>query len=122
MAGSSIGRTPDFGSGGWRFEPSLASHERAAPDTDGPLSGKVCLVTGRGLSAAAAASRARRKYLEHNQGRTARAPAGLTVNELADLYLDGIDADANLSPRTRHDYRRESRRPRASVPRQEAGP
>ncbi len=25
LAGSSIGRTPDFGSGGWRFEPSPAS-------------------------------------------------------------------------------------------------
>jgi len=27
VAGSSIGRTPDFGSGGWRFEPSPASEE-----------------------------------------------------------------------------------------------
>ena len=29
----------------------------------------------------------------------------LTVNELLDLYLDGIDADARLSPKTRFDYR-----------------
>ena len=28
LAGSSIGRTPDFGSGGWRFEPSPASKEK----------------------------------------------------------------------------------------------
>ncbi len=27
LAGSSIGRTPDFGSGGWRFEPSPASYK-----------------------------------------------------------------------------------------------
>ncbi|MCA1704468.1 MAG: hypothetical protein LC808_14895 [Actinobacteria bacterium] len=29
----------------------------------------------------------------------------LTVDELLDLYLDGIDADARLSPKTRFDYR-----------------
>jgi len=29
----------------------------------------------------------------------------LTVNELLDLYLDGLDADQRLSPKTRHDYR-----------------
>ena len=30
VAGSSIGRTPDFESGGWRFEPSPASPAFAA--------------------------------------------------------------------------------------------
>ena len=29
----------------------------------------------------------------------------LTVNELLDLHLDGLDADQRLSPKTRHDYR-----------------
>jgi integrase len=29
----------------------------------------------------------------------------LTVNELLDLYLDGLDADQRLSPKTRHDHR-----------------
>jgi len=29
----------------------------------------------------------------------------LTVNDLLDTYLDGIDADARLAPKTRHDYR-----------------
>ena len=35
----------------------------------------------------------------------------LTVNELLDLYLDGLDADQRLSPKTRHDYPT-TRRPR----------
>ena len=30
----------------------------------------------------------------------------MTVDELLDLYLDGIDADGRLSPKTRYDYRR----------------
>jgi hypothetical protein len=29
VAGSSIGRMPDFESGGWRFEPSPASREES---------------------------------------------------------------------------------------------
>jgi hypothetical protein len=29
----------------------------------------------------------------------------MTVNQLLDLYLDGIDADGRLSAKTRFDYR-----------------
>ena len=29
----------------------------------------------------------------------------MTVNELLDLYLDGLDADARMAPKTRFDYR-----------------
>jgi len=32
----------------------------------------------------------------------------LTVNELLDLYLDGIDADGRLSAKTRFDYRNQA--------------
>jgi hypothetical protein len=31
--------------------------------------------------------------------------AVLTANELLDLFLDGLDADQRLSPKTRQDYR-----------------
>ena len=34
LSGSSTGRTPDFGSGGWRFEPSPDSHEPAVQEVD----------------------------------------------------------------------------------------
>lgn|GEM_PF-1771117 len=32
-------------------------------------------------------------------------PAGMTVNDLLDLYLDGIEADGRLSPKTCFNYR-----------------
>ena len=83
--------------GGWYFKARLGRD---------PLTGTAAQTTKRGFPSAASASKARREYLEQNQGRSgARAPAGLTVDALLDLYLDGIDADGNLSPKTRHDYR-----------------
>jgi integrase len=33
------------------------------------------------------------------------SPAGMTINVLLDVYLDGIDADGRLSAKTRFDYR-----------------
>lgn len=38
-------------------------------------------------------------------GRLKPAAAGTTVNELLDMYLDGLDADERLSANTRFDYR-----------------
>ena len=55
----------------------------------------------------AEAARERREVLAQGRPRAARChrPAGLKVNELLDLYLDGIDADQNLALKTRFDYR-----------------
>ena len=52
------------------------------------------------------AARERREVLAKvDHGQLAPSPAGLKVNELLDLYLDGIDADQNLALKTRFDYR-----------------
>ena len=85
--------------GGWYFKANFGSD---------PLTGKKHQVTKRGFKTAAAASRARREYLE--QVATGRRPgvtssSGMTVNELLDWYLDGLDADGKLSAKTRFDYR-----------------
>ena len=54
----------------------------------------------------AEAARERREVLAKiDRGQLAPSPAGLKVNELLDLYLDGIDADQNLALKTRFDYR-----------------
>lgn len=72
-----------------------------------PITGRQSQVTKRGFPTAAAAAKARREVLEEvDQGRlTPGAPASLTVNELLDVYLDGLDADQRLSAKTRFDYR-----------------
>lgn len=88
------------GKGGWYFQ---------GPVGRDPLTGKRAQVTKRGFRAAADAGRARKELL--GSGTTAmlaaRRPSavGMTVNGLLDLYLDGIDADARLSVKTRFDYR-----------------
>ena len=54
----------------------------------------------------AEAARERREVLgKIDRGQLAVSAAGLKVNELLDLYLDGIDADQNLALKTRFDYR-----------------
>ena len=54
----------------------------------------------------AEAARERREVLAKvDRGQLAASPAGLKVNELLDLYLDGMDADQNLALKTRFDYR-----------------
>jgi integrase len=72
-----------------------------------PLSGRQSQVTKRGFPTAADAARARREYLDDvDQGhRAPEAPASLTVDDLLDAYLDGLDADGRLSAKTRFDYR-----------------
>ena len=72
-----------------------------------PLTGRREQVTRRGFRTASDAARARRELLERkDRGQVKVASGGtLTVNDLLDLYLDGLDADERLSPKTRHDYR-----------------
>ena len=72
-----------------------------------PISGRQSQVTKRGFSTAADAVRARRELLsDFDVGRrTPAAPASLTVDDLLDVYLDGLDADERLARKTRFDYR-----------------
>ncbi len=60
-----------------------------------PISGRQSQVTKRGFSTAADAVRARRELLsDFDVGRrTTAAPASLTLADLLDVYLDGLDAD-----------------------------
>lgn len=72
-----------------------------------PLTGKRIQVTRRGFPTAADAAAARRAALEEAEAGEQHVSAGrsLTVDELLDLYLDGIDADGRLAAKTRYDYR-----------------
>ncbi len=72
-----------------------------------PISDRQAQITKRGFVTAADAARARRELLDDvdDGRRTVRAPASLTVNDLLDIYLDGLDADGRLSAKTRFDYR-----------------
>jgi Arm DNA-binding domain len=59
-----------------------------------PLTGKRSQVTRRGFRTAAEAGRARQELLS-GDGRTPRPSAvGMTLDELLDLYLDGLDAES----------------------------
>ena len=70
------------------------------------VTGRRAQITRRGFSSAAEASRARRELAgKIDRGEFKPAPAGLTLNELLDLYLDGIEADQQLSAKTCFDYR-----------------
>jgi integrase len=69
-------------------------------------SGRRQQITRRGFATAQEAAQARRELLAKvDRGQLKPSPAGLTVNELLDLYLDGLDADQRLSAKTRFDYR-----------------
>ncbi len=72
-----------------------------------PITGRQGQITKRGFATAADAARARRKVLDEVGDRpsNARLPTSLTVDDLLDLYLDGLDADERLSAKTRFDYR-----------------
>jgi integrase len=71
-----------------------------------PLTGKRDQVTRRGFATMAEASKERREVLNQiDRGQRVPSSAGLKVNEILDLYLDGIDADKNLALKTRFDYR-----------------
>ena len=87
---------PD-GKGGWYFKATIG-HD--------PLTGRRAQVTKRGFRTATEAGRARKELLG-DEGRASRPSAnGMTVNELLDVYLDGLDADGRLSVKTRFDYRK----------------
>jgi hypothetical protein len=94
-----------------------ARPEGVYPDTRGlwyfkvtlgrdPLTGKREQITRRGFATAGEAARARRDLVgKVDAGLVKPSGGALTLNDLLDLYLDGIDADQRLSPKTRHDYR-----------------
>ena len=85
------------GRGGWYFKARLPADQ---------ASGRREQVTRRGFRTAAAAGKARRELLAQiESGRVKSTPAGMTVDKLLDLYLDGLDADDALSAKTRYDYR-----------------
>jgi integrase len=87
---------PD-GRGGWYFKVSLGRE---------PLTGQRVQVTRRGFRTAAEAGRARRDMTGRvDAGLVSRRASTLTINDLLDLYLDGLDADGRLSAKTRFDYR-----------------
>jgi integrase len=85
------------GRGSWYFKVTVGRD---------PLTGKREQITKRGFRTAREAGRERREVLAKiDSGQLTPSPAGLTVNELLDLYLDGIDADGVLSHKTCYDYR-----------------
>jgi hypothetical protein len=85
------------GHGRWYFKVTLGRD---------PLTGKRVQITQRGFRTAAEAGRARRDALAKiDTGQVRPSSNLLTVNELLDLYLDGIDADGRLSVKTCFDYR-----------------
>ena len=87
---------PD-GRGGWYFKVTLGAD---------PLTGKRVQITKRGYRTARDANRERQDLMRKvDSGQVRPSSKLLTVNELLDLYLDGMDADARLAPKTRFDYR-----------------
>lgn len=93
--GTARRRLPD-GRGGWYF--------KATVGTD-PSTGKRVQVTKRGFRSATEAGKPLRELLGQPQQSTRRPASGMTVSELLDLYLDGLDADDRLSQKTGFDYR-----------------
>lgn len=87
---------PD-GRGGWYFKVYFGRD---------PLTRKRNQVTRRGFTTAAAAARARRELIaQADAGSRGRRSSAMTLSELLDLYLDGLDGDGRLSAKTRFDYR-----------------
>jgi len=85
-------------SSGWYFKVTVGRDA---------LTGRREQITRRGFRTASEAGRARREVLgRKDSGLVRPAPKLLTVNELLDLYLDGLDADDSLGAKTRYDYRR----------------
>ena len=83
--------------GGWYFKVTLGRN---------PLTGRRAQVTRRGFRTATEAGRARREVVGRvDAGLVRPSSTVITVNELLDLYLDGLDADERLSAKTRFDYR-----------------
>jgi len=86
------------GRGGWYLKVSLGRDL---------VTGRREQITRRGYSSAKEAGKARTELLGKIDRKELKPIAGgMTVGELLDLYLDGLDADQNLSAKTRFDYRR----------------
>ena len=83
--------------GQWYFKVSLGKD---------PLTGARAQLTRRGFRTATEAAKARHEVLaKFDNGQLRPLSGALTVDDLLDLYLDGIDADEKLSAKTRYDYR-----------------
>jgi integrase len=87
---------PD-GKGGWYFKATVGRDA---------LTGRRMQITKRGFRTAADAGQARKELLAGERRLARPSAAGMTVNELLDLYLDSLDADGRLSVKTRFDYRK----------------
>jgi Arm DNA-binding domain len=85
--------------GGWYFKATLGRD---------PLTGKRSQLTRRGYRTAAEVARARKDLMGGDRRMPRPSAVGMTVNELLDLYLDGLDADERLSVKSRFDYRKNS--------------
>lgn len=83
--------------GTWYFKATIGSD---------PLTGRRQQITRRGFPTAVDAAAARRDALDGAAEAPTVSSSSLTVDELLDLYLDGIDADGILAAKTRYDYRR----------------
>ncbi len=87
---------PD-GRGGWYLKVNIGRD---------PITGRREQLTRRGFRSASEAGKVRRELLAKVDRAELRPIAGgMTIDELLDLYLDGIDADGRLSAKTRFDYR-----------------
>ncbi len=87
---------PD-GRGGWYVKVSVGRD---------PLTGRRSQITRRGFRTAAEAAKARRDLVgQVDAGQVLPSTGSMTVGELLDVYLDGLDADRQLSAKTRFDYR-----------------
>lgn len=71
-----------------------------------PLTGKRDQITKRGFRTMAEAARARGEIQTRiDSGHLTASSRSLRLNELLNIYLDGLDADQNLALKTRFDYR-----------------
>ena len=71
-----------------------------------PATGRREQVTKRGFHSAGEAAEARRELMgKVDRGALRPGRGGMTVDQLLDLFLDGIDADQRLGAKTRFDYR-----------------
>jgi integrase len=83
--------------GQWYFKVSLGKD---------PLTGRREQLTRRGFRTATEAGKARHEVLSKlDTGQLRPSSSTLTIDDLLDLYLDGIDADEKLSAKSRYDYR-----------------
>ena len=85
------------GKGGWYLKVTLGRD---------PMTGRREQITRRGFRTATEAGGPGASCVAQvDRGQLKPVRGGTTVNELLDLYLDGLDADGRLSAKTRFDYR-----------------